>query len=702
VRPISIQQQQQRRRRRRRHFGSGKIAISTTIATATSSASSSASSRRSSSRIGPGKRQSNMNTASSSFQSQSKKPAFSFIDWTFQKQPEPKQKQNEEDDEDHDDLKLPNLYEQLEQVKTEQQQQKQQKIKLVDTVPSNDIVQDFWAALVPQQYSTSRSTTTATATATITGTKKQPSLVRNILTSTNQQQQQQQQEQQQQQQQLHRRNDMTLGAVMSIGVLYILAWDTNDSSNNFFFFEEVTTNIVDTAVPKSAYDVVTVALGETVAGFTGALASLSLKLIVAFVQTTTALQKSQQPSTDQPPPSEDTGSNTAVLLSQRVSTIQEKSQIMINQAAAETDYFLARAAVLPLLVEGVGLSPALATLASSLVATLPYQVVKLGKQQKDARQEENQLLQRLLIQQQQKDQQQRQQQELQQQQQQQQQYWKKWMKHLLRKPTRTITTTTATETTETFTHSTDPSKLQPIQKEMENVIDVVELFADTCKWLSYSVLMNNFSGLLTWQQLLLPGGATTGTALTPMMTTGVAFESGFYGLLATLTSQIYADFLYYVVRVGPKSKQEQVRARRTGTEWFLLYANKSIQAFTLFGVYAGAQIPVRIIIDAFLSGGIDSCIGSVNVDICMDTYYLQNPPLPPSSTTASSLSSFSVDPEAQFRAIVTTVYSFAQMLTQLEPQNNNNNDYMYSAASIDAQIRAILTTLASLFNRIFS
>ncbi|KAL3937051.1 MAG: hypothetical protein SGARI_002298 [Bacillariaceae sp.] len=231
----------------------------------------------------------------------------------------------------------------------------------------------------------------------------------------------------------------------------------------------------------------------------------------------------------------------------------------------------------------------------------------------------------------------------------------------------------------------DLAALAPIQKDMENSIDGVELFADTCKWLSYSVLMNNFAGTLLWPSLiaLLPF-----LPVVPGDATGIGVESGFFGLLATLTSLIYADFLYFVVRAGPPTKQAQVRSR-AGVEWLSLYISKSIGAFTLFGVYASVQLPVRIAVNALLSGGIDSCIGSVDVDMCMETYYVQNPP--------------SADMGAQLRAIATTFYSFTQM-----PSIVSQEDYFYSSGwaggggvTADAQVRAIITTLVSLWSRIF-
>merc|ERR1712244_44453 len=150
---------------------------------------------------------------------------------------------------------------------------------------------------------------------------------------------------------------------------------------------------------------------------------------------------------------------------------------------------------------------------------------------------------------------------------------------------------------------------------------------------------------------------------------------GFYGLLATLTSQIYSDFLYVTAAAGPQAKQDQVRAR-TPAEWIQIYISKSISAFTLFGVYASIQIPVKISVDALLSGSIDSCIGSTDIDICMETYYKDNPP--------------GADAGEQLQAVVNTVVSFSQT-----PAMEYVNE-----ASFEAQVRAIVTTLVSLMNQL--
>lgn len=404
-------------------------------------------------------------------------------------------------------------------------------------------------------------------------------------------------------------NDMTLGAIVSIGVIYALAVEGDPNLEFVDSVNVAAANVVDTALPATTYEVVSVALGETLAGLTGAIASLGLNLLLV---------------------------NTRRILNDRRRQI-EQAQTLINEAVAESDYFLARAAVLPIL-EGAGLPVGLATIASSLFATFPYELVKMGKMKRTARQEENDMLEELLYQQQQEEA----------------TTQSRWS---MQGMVRNLRLGSPKEELSPV----DPSTLKPLMPNDTYSIDGVELFADTCKWLAYAVLMKDFKGTMTWNGQPLVSG----------------LESGFYGLLATLTSQIYSDFLYFTANAGPVAKQEKVKAR-TPQEWIQLYISKSISAFTLFSVYSAVQVPVRIAVNALLSGSIDSCIGSTEIDMCMETYYTQNPP--------------GADVGAQLRAVATTIYSFSQIPAEaLDFQNQ---------ASAEAQIRAIITTLVSLMNRL--
>jgi hypothetical protein len=437
-------------------------------------------------------------------------------------------------------------------------------------------------------------------------------------------------------------NDMTGGTIVSLGVLCVLAFDSSSSQPLVDTVTTAAAKIWNAAVPGNTYDVVAIALGETLAGLTGAMATLGLQFLLMSTRKFTSIS----------------GRNTNQQ--ERVEQSIERTQGMINQAVAESDYFLARAAVFPIL-EAVGLPPSIATISSSLVATLPYAMVKQGTQQKMVRQQnEDRLMTQLLEQQQQQEARARrvQQQE-------------RWNSNSLEPIILKLfgqeqeRENNNNEPPSTHRVVVDLSNLQPVVHNTEVIppaIDGVEVFADACKWMSYSVLMKEFSGNL----------AIGGQILTP----GV--ESGLLGLLATLTSQLYADLLYVTAKAGPTEQQDRVKSR-AADEWISLYVRKSISAFTLFGVYSSVQTPVKIAVNSFLSGGVDSCIGSSDVDLCMETYYTQNPP--------------SADVAAQLRALATTLYSLFTLPV---------DSLTMEGPLPEAQLRAVITTLVSLWGRLMS
>ena len=154
------------------------------------------------------------------------------------------------------------------------------------------------------------------------------------------------------------------------------------------------------------------------------------------------------------------------------------------------------------------------------------------------------------------------------------------------------------------------SGLDPM--EMGYRFDFVELFADVCKWLEYDVLMTDFGGKLRW------GGP-------PGVPINSGIESAIFGLLAALSSQIYADIIYTTSdSMGTKAKRDEVRSRSIN-EYIQIYSVKCLSAATLFGVYESARLPVTQVINNFLSGGYSSCLGSNNYDLCLETYFFSNP-----------------------------------------------------------------------------
>jgi hypothetical protein len=69
----------------------------------------------------------------------------------------------------------------------------------------------------------------------------------------------------------------------------------------------------------------------------------------------------------------------------------------------------------------------------------------------------------------------------------------------------------------------------------------------------------------------------------------------------------------------------------------------------LFGVYDAAQIPAKRALNAFLSGSLAACQGSVDYNLCTESFLFNNPPPGPSMA-------------AQIRALCISLYSLWSQL----------------------------------------
>eukprot|EP01083_Nonionella_stella_P132426 402635_1 len=121
-------------------------------------------------------------------------------------------------------------------------------------------------------------------------------------------------------------------------------------------------NVFDAAVPTSAVDVISIALGEGIAGAIGGF--------VSFILSSTAKTKGLIKK----------AFNGNAIGSEAEARAGES---LVSSAIADTDYFLTRAAAMPLL-GAVGLP----TFLGVFVATIPSQLVKLSARQKERRQRE--------------------------------------------------------------------------------------------------------------------------------------------------------------------------------------------------------------------------------------------------------------------------------------------------------------------------
>jgi len=445
-----------------------------------------------------------------------------------------------------------------------------------------------------------------------------------------------------------------ISLTLAICVIYSLASSGTDVEpgevKNFLSYgasveklESATRKIMNVALPQSADDVIAVSIGEGIAGAIGAVATWLLGTILKF--------RVEDDVDD--------------LVARVVMTTEEMTgndvNSLISGAVAEGDYFLTRAAASPLF-EAVGIPTFLASLASVLLATLPYEAIKLSQQKKIKLQRDAVLMDMLL-----KEEARRMQErggpnivdEIS----------NKFLQLMQKLDVRQTNTDVVDDGESTILQNLPPppstSETSAI-KEKENTeqaLDYIELFADITKWLEYDVLIRNYRGILSIDGHPLNSG----------------LESAIFGLLAALSSQLYTDVLYIYSELGNPIKREKT-LNRSIDGWTSLYATKCLSSATLFGVYEAARAPTSRFMRQLVSGGVEGCAGSDNFDLCMESYLLYNPPVATS--------------QAEFRAFVVSAIGWVDKLTDLVPLNDQE--------TFESFARGAIVSLYSVVDRLFS
>ncbi|CAJ1930332.1 unnamed protein product [Cylindrotheca closterium] len=274
----------------------------------------------------------------------------------------------------------------------------------------------------------------------------------------------------------------------------------------------------------------------------------------------------------------------------------------MTNAIAESDYFIVNSASLPLLM-AIGLPPVLASVGSTLFAVIPSELIKLRQRRREMVIEEDRLLNDLLA------------------------------KERNRRNSRPTMPKPFAKAKESIEEKVSVDNLLPV--EAGGDVDAVEIFADVIRWLEYAVLKAEFGGTLTFNNMVL----------------GPGISGAIFGIIASVSSQFYADVLYgELFELGPRSKQEEVSSRLT-SDWVKVYASSAVSSAALFGVFEEAQIPVSRWIQGILAGGVDGCIGSTSFDICLQTYIDSNAPGP--------------SPEAQLRALLVNFMMVGQRVQDI-------------------------------------
>lgn len=390
-----------------------------------------------------------------------------------------------------------------------------------------------------------------------------------------------------------------IGVAVSAGVLYgLTAAPAGYESGTEEALEDVSRQLMDSVIPDTATDLFSLVLGEGVAGLFGAVTNAVVTVLLRSRDRASRSFAVRRGNADNDEDVEEVRYEIA-------SNDDEGTAAVTAEAVADADYFLTRAAALPLL-EGLGLPPGPVIVLSTLVATVPYEIIKLNGFRRQQKQKQ------------------------------------------LR---------------DDVEEEGDGSQISFADTDIE--IDVIELLADTTKWLEYTVLVRDFSSYL------IPGH--------PVL------ESTAYGFLSALSSQVYADALYLYTDYGPERTTAAVRSRRSIEAWASAYVTRCFSNAALFGSYESARLPLTRFFQSVLTGGVDNCLGSRDFTLCVETFRIDNPP----SDMAGA--------DAQIRALATALVGMADRL-------GIRVDGAVAAATDDnvaANVRALVVSLYSYYSSNF-
>lgn len=226
-------------------------------------------------------------------------------------------------------------------------------------------------------------------------------------------------------------------------ILGLAIKDSQDIGSNDVAITAVE-NVIDATMPSSSTDLVAGALGESIGGICGAVATVTLTSLLNLAQNTTRATSNSE----------------------------------VANAIADSDYFIVNSASMPLLT-AFGLPPALASIGSVVFAAIPSQLVKLGQREKERLLEEEDFLKSLLDAQQ-----------------------------LVLKQKRTSAFRIPSPFRKLENPKVViVQDLSPVTTE-KSIVDPVEIFADVTRWLEYNVLKTDLGGKVTLDGMLLDPGQT--------------------------------------------------------------------------------------------------------------------------------------------------------------------------------------------------
>ena len=249
------------------------------------------------------------------------------------------------------------------------------------------------------------------------------------------------------------RAEMVTGAALFLGLIALLASSMETPSVEqapMAALEEVVANVVDAALPLTATDVVSVSMGEGLAGLLSAGFTYSLSQL--RMMTMQQMQNNRQLT-----PATRTTTRTA-----------PQGTPTFSDAVADGDFLLTQAAATPFLA-AAGMSPIFAATLSVAFAIVPSESIRLKARARQRRIEEDRLLEKML------------QQQLEEQKQ------NESLFSIVRN---------AVQNRDQQKQVVDPDSLKPIVSERATEgLNFVEIFCDITRWLEYSVLMNDYQGM---------------------------------------------------------------------------------------------------------------------------------------------------------------------------------------------------------------
>ena len=130
-----------------------------------------------------------------------------------------------------------------------------------------------------------------------------------------------------------------------------------------------------------------------------------------------------------------------------------------------------------------------------------------------------------------------------------------------------------------------------LQLKLPGDVRAIDIVADIIKWLEYDVLCTDLAaGTPTWDEAVI------------------------FGITAAVSAQVYKDSSM-VFGLGVEGNRDAV-LERSQRAWISTYLKQAASAGTLFGIYESARRPLS----GFLKGGVTDCVGSENLDLCLDSF----------------------------------------------------------------------------------